>query len=103
MKNLLNSSIETDYLSDSVEVVKYTGKYPCLCMGTLVLYINGKRHEWAGCLQSGGTCSVGANGEEFIGQGAWRVSVPFGFEEYLPQIQQWVDNNVPQGCCGGCI
>lgn len=102
MKNLVNV-VECDYLNNSIEVIDYTGKYPSLCMGKLIVVVNGQRHEWQGCLRSGGVCAVNFDGDEIVRQGDWQVRLPYGFEEYQPQVQEWVNANVPQGCCGGCI
>ena len=38
-----------------VEFVSYSGKYPCLCMGTLVLKIDGETRELRNCMVSGGS------------------------------------------------
>ena len=37
-----------------IEFVSYTGKYPCLCMGTLTLKIDGKEMSFKGGFHSGG-------------------------------------------------
>jgi len=42
-----------------IEFVSYDGKWPCLCMGTLTLKIEGKKVQMKGGLCSGGTCCCG--------------------------------------------
>ena len=87
-----------------VEFVSYNGAYPNLCSGTLVLRINGENVEFDPyCMHSGGTVLFDDEWNETVTCGFWSVDIP---EEYLyldDEITECVNDNVPWGCCGGCI
>lgn len=85
-----------------IEFVSYTGKYPNLCRGTLVLRIDGEFVCLNHCLVSGGC--VGFNGlTEIVEQGKWSVNVPEEYKKYEEEITTVVNENIEYGCCGGCI
>lgn len=85
--------------------IQYDGKYPCLCMGHLIVWINGKEWDFGNdALLSGGEVIYD---EEYITTtGEWRISDdswPKGFpEEYKKQVLSAVNEEIPYGCCGGC-
>lgn len=85
-----------------VEFVNYDGRYPCLCIGELVIRIDGKDVNLGNCLTSGGNVWF-HDWEERIDKGEWIVSVPNEYQEYAEEITKVVNENVPYGCCGGCI
>ena len=86
--------------------IQYDGKYPCLCMGRLIVWINGKEWDFGkDVLVSGG--EVIYDDEEYITTtGEWSIpddSWPEGFpEEYKKQVLSVVNEEIPYGCCGGC-
>lgn len=86
--------------------IQYDGKYPCLCMGQLIVWINGKEWDFGkDVLVSGG--EVIYDDEEYITTtGEWSIhddSWPEGFpEEYKKQVLSTVNEEIPYGCCGGC-
>lgn len=87
-----------------VEFVSYTGHYPCLCLGTLTLKIDGKKIVFPeGCMISTGYVGFDEDWMEYVETGKWLVSVPEKYEEYADEICEVVNSNVPWGCCGGCI
>lgn len=85
--------------------IQYDGKYPCLCMGHLIVWINGKEWDFGNdALLSGGEVIYD---EEYITTtGEWSISddcYPEGFpEEYKKQVLSVVNEEIPYGCCGGC-
>jgi len=86
-----------------VEFVSYDGKYPCLCSGTLVLRIDGNEVSLDSCLESGGGCSYNEC-DDFVWQGEWDISdIPDEYKKYHDEIVKVVNDNVPYGCCGGCL
>lgn len=89
-----------------VEFMSYNGHYPHLCMGVLTLKLDGETVELYSPLESCGRAFVAENGDEVVEKGQWKINpafVPAEFREYIPEIENVVNNNVPHGCCGGCI
>lgn len=86
-----------------VEFVSYDGAYPNLCSGTLVLKINGKERELSHCLCSCGGIQTDDYGM-YATEGEWNLyDLPEDLEPLLKEIKECVNENVPHGCCGGCI
>lgn len=88
-----------------VEFVSYDGKYPNLCAGTLVLRIDGDERTFLKhCLSSGGSVwfSDGYS-ESHIECGAWEIELPPDLETYRREIERCINDNIPHGCCGGCL
>ncbi len=87
-----------------VEFVSYDGSYPCLCMGTLVLAIDGENVTFPEyCLRSGGSVWFNEEWDEHVECGAWSVEVPEQYAHLRDAIEECVNANVPHGCCGGCV
>ena len=63
-----------------VEFVSYDGAYPNLCSGQLVLKIN-----------------------EHIETGRWSIDLPEDLEPLRNRIEECINENIPHGCCGGCV
>ena len=87
----------------SVEFVSYDGEWPCYCRGNLILRIDGTERELGNCLTSGGGIGFDDSMCEYIYHGDWIVDVPDDLMKYHDEIVTCVNENVPQGCCGGCI
>lgn len=88
-----------------IEFVSYDGRYPHLCMGNLTLKVNGTYVTFNVCLRSGGTCSI-IDGEEVVTEGEWEVDeydLPENLTPYVDEITELVNENIPYGCCGGCL
>lgn len=84
--------------------IQYDGKYPCLCMGHLIVWINGKEWDFGKyVLESGGRCILS---DDRIVKGEWGIideNWPEEFpEEYKKQVLSAVNEEIPYGCCGGC-
>lgn len=86
-----------------VEFVSYDGAWPNLCSGELVLRIEGKEVNLGCCLCSGGRVRFDSDWCEHVESGAWSVDVPEEFAQYADEITEIVNDNVPWGCCGGCV
>lgn len=106
---------------DHVKFVSYNGKYPNLCRGTLVLNINGiditfapdeKRIDnvtifptfWS----TGGSTEFHDPGylNPYTTNGEWVIyeeDLPEQYRQYVSEIDEVFNDNVPFGCCGGCI
>lgn len=86
--------------------IKYDGKYPCLCMGHLIVYINGIKWDFGNySLLSGGRICRNEDWDMWAEQGEWSIcDFPAGFPEELKEIVvAKVNEKIPHGCCGGCI
>ena len=90
-----------------VEFVSYSGKYPNLCAGVLVLRVNGVEYTFPSrALDSGGSCGFSNNyRDSHINKGEWGIQEwPDNFPEELErEAIDVVNDNVDLGCCGGCL
>lgn len=113
----------TDNNEGNVQFVSYTGKYPNLCAGILTLVICGKEYvfghdytkfeSWKtdgnnpSFWRSGGQCGfVGDYAESYVHSGEWEIDVlelPDDIKKYAHEIDEAFNENVPFGCCGGCL
>lgn len=90
----------------SLKFVSYSGKYPNLCSGTLVLAIDGVEIIFPShCLSSGGRVYFDNEWNAYIESGEWDIcEYPDGFPDSLKEdAVRLVNENVRYGCCGGCI
>lgn len=105
-----SSSVE----NSNIKFIEYTGKYPCLCIGVLTLEVNGKIYkfgysqEYPSFWSSGGSCGFKdrINWESYINHGEWEINVddlPDELRKYALEIDRVFNENVEQGCCGGCL
>ena len=90
---------------ERLKFVSYDGTYPCLCKGILKMELDGKiitfpRH----CLISGGSI-FNEDLEEDIIEDEWTIDCyPPNFPKELEdKATELVNENIPFGCCGGCI
>lgn len=116
--------INNNYITEHVEFISYTGRYPNLCSGILTLKIDGEicrfGHEpdsynynedkydddnydkfWC----SGGKVSFSGEYGYNVSEGEWEIDVnelPEKFRKYASEIDYTFNANVEHGCCGGC-
>lgn len=86
--------------------VSYDGNYPNLCSGQLVLAIDGNNVVFPKyCLSSGGGVFFDNDWQEEVTQGEWTISeFPKDFPEEMKELAvDIVNENIPFGCCGGCV
>lgn len=104
-----------------VEFISYDGKFPYLCLGKLIIKIGGKEISFgftSGCCgnetpadyprfwSSGGGVYFSKDGDEFVDRGRWQFDkreFPKEYKEYFDEICRLFEENVHQGCCGGCV
>lgn len=93
-----------------IEFVNYTGEYPCLCMGTLTLKIDGKEMSFEDGFHSGGTCWFDEDCDAHVTEGDWEIDFDYPEWEELnltdeekKKITFLFNANVEWGCCGGCL
>jgi hypothetical protein len=100
---LINTS--SNKMELNVEFISYSGKYPNLCSGELILKINDKEYKWekpTGFISSGGGLNPNYEG---VYSGEWRVDysqIPDEIKIYAEAIDDCVNHNITYGCCGGC-
>ena len=93
-------------MKNRVRFVSYDGKFPNRCSGTLILNVDGKNITFPDyCLSSGGSVSFDADWNEEVTEGEWTISkFPDNFPVELQEEATYIVNeNVPFGCCGGCV
>lgn len=88
-----------------VEFVSYDGEYPCLCMGTLTIKVDGKIYRFKNAMHSGGLICKDDDWNMWAEEGDWEVNLKNypELEPYKEEITRLVNENVEHGCCGGCI
>lgn len=115
-----------------IEFISYTGKYPNLCSGVLTVKIDGKKYKFGHetgdydfekrCYknnnfddfwQSGGSVRRNEDWDMWAEQDEWQLSCydwekadenhPQWIIDILPKLIKLFNDNVPYGCCGGCI
>lgn len=118
-------------MKTNIEFIDYDGSYPCLCMGTLKVKINGKQiifsdsgeycyyddekekmiykencypNFWA----SGGSIRSDGNWDMWAEHGEWHLCIdeedyPKEILDSMNDLIKVFNDNVPYGCCGGCI
>lgn len=88
--------------------IEYNGKYPNLCRGELTVILDGVRWEFGKyVIHSGGTIERDNDWNMWATEGAWYMDeddFPKGFPmEYMYDVINAVNEEIPLGCCGGCI
>lgn len=113
---------------NNIEFISYNGAYPNLCNGKLIVKIDGKEvsfgrttklfswekdedlADYPRFWRSGGGVSFDEDWMEFVdGPCDWEMSSP-SKKDYPPEIWKMLidilkvmNENVPGGCCGGCV
>ena len=74
-------------------------------MGTLIIKVNNKTHSLKRAMISGGSICKDEDWNMWAIQGNWEITLKEypELEPYKEEITRVVNENVPQGCCGGCI
>ena len=68
-----------------IKFISYDGKWPTLCMGTLVVEKDGKQYSMKHVLESGGSCGFNKDySESYINKGEWLIVERY----YLPKELQ---------------
>lgn len=91
------------------EFIDYDGGYPNLCFGRLKFKADGKIYEEVVSLISGGSVWFDSHWCEHVEEGPWTdVSGPLlkknpELLEHKTELLKMINENVPHGCCGGCV
>lgn len=90
--------------------IKYDGEYPNLCSGHLEVWLDDEYYDFGKyVLSSGGSCYWDSEDcEESVTDGEWSfreyLELPENFpEEYLLHVLKKINEEIPWGCCGGCL
>lgn len=95
-----------------VKFISYTGAYPNLCSGILTLEIDGTVMKFGlGEIHpifwtSSGSVRFDDEWNDYVEQGEWVIDyqeLPEHIQKYANEIDEVFNENVPYGCCGGCI
>lgn len=113
-----------------IEFVSYDGDYPNLCRGVLILKVDGEEiqfgthlftdeyKEWEATgkvnghrvfdrfWSSGGLCGFDDDWNASVESGEWVIhedSLPDFLKSHADELCRIFNDNVDQGCCGGCI
>lgn len=112
-------------MNKDLEFIEYTGVYPVLCQGLLFIRLKGQvisfgedyhtsKAKYAKNTpnypifwESGGRCN---NKKGSVSQGPWKLKsnldlmqYPEEVSDYLLDILELFNQNVKEGCCGGCL
>lgn len=85
--------------------IKYDGKYPYLCMGHLIVIVDGIKYDFGKyCLSSGGYAGFDGDWNEYVTKDKWSVKFPDDFpSELRREVLDAINSQIPWGCCGGCL
>lgn len=113
--------------SQRIKFISYDGEWPCLCHGQLVLKIGRKTYKFGTSYNdyssephkgiypkfwvSGGKICRNDQWDMWSEQGKWepfldahtRKELPEEVIDNIDEIMELFNENVPYGCCGGCI
>lgn len=85
--------------------IKYDGEYPNLCMGHLIVIVDGIEYDFGEyCLSSGGSVTFDEEWNETVTKGEWSVDFPENFPcDLKEEVLDKINEEIPHGCCGGCV
>jgi hypothetical protein len=92
-------------MKNKIKII-YDGEYPNLCSGNLSVEIDNKIWEFPDrCLKSNGEVYFDQDWNDYITKGLWDITEwPKDFPEYLKkEVLDAINDNIPHGCCGGCV
>lgn len=101
---VIRAAIEKEV--EMIKFISYDGAWPNLCRGTLVVEKDGKQYSMYGVLISGGNVSFDADWEANVEEGDWpidRNALAPELQDDWRELESLVNDEIPHGCCGGCI
>jgi len=123
---VINSKVKNN---ENIKFISYSGKYPNLCRGQLIVEIDGEvvkfghdtfNYEYKNGMnepatdgayqsfwESGGSCYFTNNyAQSHVEGGSWIIDeseLPEKYRKYSAVLDELFNYNVPSGCCGGCL
>lgn len=101
---VIRAAIEKEV--EMIKFISYDGAWPNLCRGTLVVEKDGKQYSMYGVLISGGNVSFDADWEANVEEGDWSIdrnALAPELQDDWRELESLVNDEIPHGCCGGCI
>lgn len=89
--------------------IRYDGEYPNLCSGHLEVWVDDKYYDFGThVITSGGGVSFDEDWNENVWRGDWEFSSFTEFPKDFPmelkdQLLEVINEQIPHGCCGGCV
>ena len=87
--------------------LSYEGPTWCWCRGTLECDIDGKHYRFEPFWESGGTITCDNEDNYYAIEGDWLLNknyIPKGITvEMAEAVIDAMNEQIPKGCCGGCI
>lgn len=86
--------------------IKYDGSYPNLCSGHLEVWVDDNYYDFGThVLTSGGGVSFDEDYSEHVWEGDWSIDeFPDNFPmELKDELLKVINEEIPHGCCGGCV
>ena len=88
--------------------IEYDGKWPCLCMGHLKVFIGETSYDFGNyVLNSGGGIHRNEDWDMWTTEGPWGIDeeeIPKDFpKDRIDDLLKVINDTIPHGCCGGCI
>ena len=87
--------------------IEYDGEYPNLCSGDLTVTVDGVVLKFGNVLVSGGSVWFTEDWDEMVEDGPWTMDEdawPKNFPANLvEEVMYRINEEIPHGCCGGCI
>ncbi len=78
-----------------------------LCRQILTVYLDSKKYDFGCCLYSGGDWYIDDDCNAVVTEAPWELNeklIPDDFpKDKIKDVLDLVNEQVPQGCCGGCI
>jgi len=89
-----------------VRLLEYNLPSYASCSGTFTVEVDGEKWFFGGgALITGGNVSFDENWSEHVEEGPWRIGI---WPEDFPEDKKWevleaINEEIPWGCCGGCV
>lgn len=94
-------------MKHKVDNLEYEGPTWCWCRGTLHCDIDGKHYKFEPLWESGGTITCDDEGICHAVEGDWLLNTAYIPKNITVEMAEAVieamNDQIPKGCCGGCI
>ncbi len=102
-----NNNDDDDYGENpTIEFVSWTQQSYAWCGSDVTIKVNGKEITLKRPLISGGNVWFDDDWGEHVEDGPWSIredALPNNLKAHIKKIEEVVNENIPEGCCGGCV